>query len=85
MNEAMHCKLIPGVNVPVDRIMFCEAPGVVMTTPHVKYAPERGKGVGCKNQPSYDAGSQDQVPILTGSSGSNCPKDHSVMKLRAVF
>ncbi len=69
----------------VDRIMFCEAPGVVMATSHVKYAPERRKGVGCKNQPSYDAGFRDQVPILTGSSGSNCPKDHSAMKLRAVF
>jgi hypothetical protein len=59
MNEAMHCKLIPGVNMFVDRIMFYEAPGVVMATSHVKYTPERREGVGHKNQPSYDASRQD--------------------------
>lgn len=57
MNEAMHCKLILGVNMLVDRIMFGEAPGAVMTTSHVKYAPKGRKGIGYKNQPSYDAGS----------------------------
>ena len=59
MNEAVHCKLILGVNMLADRMLFAQPPDVIMTMTNVKYDPECREGVGYKNQPGDGTGSQD--------------------------